>query len=76
MCTSQYLMADVANTCPLEPTLSTMTEAMTTIRSRQRKHRKKGRKKGRKKKHLKGVKPTIVNKTITHKQHKEYDERI
>lgn len=26
-------MADVANTWPLDPTLSTMIEAMTTIRS-------------------------------------------
>ena len=26
-------MADVANTCPLDPTPSTMIEAMTTIKS-------------------------------------------
>lgn len=28
-----YLIADVANTCPLDPTPSTMIEAMTTIKS-------------------------------------------
>lgn len=28
-----YLIADVANTCPLDPTLRTTTEATTTIRS-------------------------------------------
>ena len=28
-------MADVAKTCPFDPTLSTMTEAMTTIKSGQ-----------------------------------------
>lgn len=30
-----YLMADVANTCPFDPTLNTMTEAITTIKSAQ-----------------------------------------
>lgn len=28
-----HLMADVANTCPFEPTPRTMIEAMTTIKS-------------------------------------------
>lgn len=28
-----YLIADVANTWPLDPTASTITEAMTTIKS-------------------------------------------
>lgn len=30
---STYLIADVANTCPLEPTQSTTIEATTTMRS-------------------------------------------
>lgn len=40
-----YLMADVANTWPFDPTPSTMIEAMTTIKSVRKTHKKEGEKK-------------------------------
>ena len=33
-----YLIADVANTCPLEPTDNTTTDATTTIKSDEKKN--------------------------------------